>query len=156
MITNTQLSPLDTRPKQVKPFLKWAGGKSQLLGQFDKYYPVELKQGQIDRYIEPFVGGGAVFFHVAHKYNIKAAYLYDINPELIVALKIVQKAPLKLIEQLDEISNKYKNLSRDARKGFFYETRAEYNTHRHQLDYEFYSEEWIPRAVQFIFLTGFV
>jgi len=155
MTTNTQLSPLDTRPKQVKPFLKWAGGKSQLLGQFDKYYPVELKQCQVDRYIEPFVGGGAVFFHVARKYNIKAAYLYDINPELIVTLKTVQKAPFKLIQQLDEISNKYKSLSRDARKGFFYETRAEYNVHRRQLDYELYSEEWIPRAVQFIFLTGF-
>jgi len=99
---------------------------------------------------------GQCFFYVARKYNIKAACLYDINPELIVALKTVQKVPFKLIQQLDEISNKYKSLSRDARKGFFYETRAEYNVHRHQLDYEFYSEEWIPRAVQFIFLTGFV
>ena len=47
---------------KAKPFLKWAGGKAQLLAQFEALYPPELSAGQIEKYIEPFLGGGAVFF----------------------------------------------------------------------------------------------
>ena len=46
----------------AKPFLKWAGGKSQLIEQFKAYFPPELAEGKIHRYVEPFVGSGAVFF----------------------------------------------------------------------------------------------
>ena len=49
----------------AKPFLKWVGGKRQLLSQFENLYPTELKQRKIKNYYEPFVGGGAVFFDVA-------------------------------------------------------------------------------------------
>ncbi len=153
MIVKAQLSTLENNRKQARPFLKWAGGKSQLLEQFEKYYPIELGQGQIDRYIEPFMGGGAVFFHIAHQYNIKKAYLYDINPELILVLKTVQEAPFELIERLDEISKKYKELSSDARKILYYEIREKYNARRHQMKYSYYTEEWISRAVQLIFLN---
>jgi DNA adenine methylase len=55
--------------QKVKPFLKWAGGKTQLLDEIDaRLLRKEIESGQIDTYIEPFVDGGAVFFHIAQKY----------------------------------------------------------------------------------------
>jgi len=51
--------------KQAKPFLKWAGGKGQLIDDFDQRLPHDLKAGKIKTFIEPFIGGGAVFFHIA-------------------------------------------------------------------------------------------
>lgn len=153
MIVKMQLATLENRSKQARPFLKWAGGKSQLLEQFEEYYPIELKHGQIDRYIEPFIGGGAVFFHIAHKYNIKKAYLYDINPELILVLKTVQQSPFVLIERLDEISERYKELSLEARRNLYYEMREKYNRRRNQMNYESYSDAWVLRAAQLIFLN---
>ncbi|MBN1218528.1 MAG: DNA adenine methylase [Anaerolineae bacterium] len=151
----TQLSLVMVETRQAKPFLKWAGGKSQLLSQFENSYPLELKQGKIKRYIEPFVGGGAVFFEVAQKYEIGAAYLYDVNPELILVYKTVQKAPEKLIEQLDEIATRYRALTDDGRKSFFYEIRERYNLQRHQIDYRHYSPAWISRAAMLTTLFVF-
>lgn len=139
--------------KQAKPFLKWAGGKSQLLSQFEDLYPTELKQGQIERYIEPFIGGGAVFFEIAHKYKIGSAYLYDVNSELILAYRVVQKDLGKLIEQLGEISQSYKALTESERKRFYYEIRKRYNLQRLQIDYQRYSANWISRVAMLIFLN---
>ena len=48
---------------KCRPFLKWAGGKGQLISDIEARLPAELKTGQIDTYVEPFVGGGAVFFY---------------------------------------------------------------------------------------------
>lgn len=67
--------------KYVKPFLKWAGGKGQLLKEIEKYYP--FKDGTITKYAEPFVGGGAVLFDILNKYNLEEIYISDINTELI-------------------------------------------------------------------------
>ena len=69
--------------KTVKPFVKQAGGKNSLIPQITKYYPFELKNGFIERYIEPFVGGGAVLIDILQKYEIKEAYAFDINIDLI-------------------------------------------------------------------------
>ena len=63
----------------AKPFLKWAGGKGQLINTFDEMFPSELKKGKIKTYIEPFVGGGAVLFHVLQNYDIEKAHIKDIN-----------------------------------------------------------------------------
>ena len=69
---------------RAKPFLKWAGGKGKLLAEIERRLPPDFDAGQIDTYVEPFVGGGAVFFHIAQKYeSIKHFYLFDINEELI-------------------------------------------------------------------------
>lgn len=54
---------------KLKPFIKWAGGKSQILEEIQKYYPSELGRG-IKKYAEPFVGGGAVLFDVLSKYSL--------------------------------------------------------------------------------------
>jgi hypothetical protein len=57
----------DVEAQRARPFLKWAGGKTQLLNEIDTRLPKELNTDKIDTYIEPFIGGGAVFFHIAQK-----------------------------------------------------------------------------------------
>ena len=66
-----------TAPVKPQPFLKWVGGKAQLLAQFDEFFPAEIA-----RYFEPFIGGGAVFFHLKHRFPKMKAFVRDINPEL--------------------------------------------------------------------------
>ena len=63
----------------AKPVLKWAGGKGMLLPKITEHLPTKLKFGAIKRYIEPFVGGGAVFFELANNYNFEDAYLFDVR-----------------------------------------------------------------------------
>ncbi|MFY9440806.1 MAG: DNA adenine methylase, partial [Tepidanaerobacteraceae bacterium] len=75
----------------AKPFVKWAGGKTQLLGELTSRLPLEIEQSKtINRYVEPFVGGGAFFFYLKSNCLVKEAYLYDINVELIVGYKAIQ------------------------------------------------------------------
>ena len=74
----------------VKPFLKWAGGKSHLLPQMTGLFPNGLEN--FDTFIEPFVGGGAVLFHILSHYpNIKNVVINDINARLINCLLISEK-----------------------------------------------------------------
>ena len=148
-----QLPIAGLKQKKTRPFLKWAGGKTQLLSQFEKLYPPELKQGKINRYIEPFVGSGAVFFEIAQKYSVKSVYLYDINVELVIAYKVIQQNPTLLIEQLAELSKEYKRLEDKKRKAYFYQTRDRYNFQKHQIDYTCFAEDWIARAAMLIFLN---
>jgi len=147
------LSSAKLRTQPAKPFLKWAGGKSQLLSQFDALYPAALKQGKIKRYIEPFVGGGAVFFDLAQKYQLSSAFLFDLNPELILTYKVVRNYPEQLVEQLEELSRSYKLLSEQQRQTFYYELRDRYNRQRVQFNYNYYSADWISRAAMLVFLN---
>ena len=68
----------------ASPVLKWAGGKGMLLPQLSPKLPNKLRCGAIKKYIEPFVGGGAVFFDISNSYYFEEAYLFDINPECFV------------------------------------------------------------------------
>ena len=138
---------------QAKPFMKWAGGKSQLLGQFQKYYPKELKVGKIKKYFEPFIGGGALFLDITQNFSIESAFLTDINEELILAYKVIQRNPESLIEFLWKYSKQYYTLSEEERKEYFYEVRTNLNLQRFQINYRRYSKNWIPRAAQIIFLN---
>src|SRR5207249_11245688 len=81
---------------KVQPFLKWAGGKAQLLKQLDQFFPESIA-----RYIEPFLGGGAVFFYLKARFPDMQAQLCDNNPELINCYKIVRDEPGRLMELLD-------------------------------------------------------
>lgn len=137
----------------AKPFLKWVGGKRQLLGQFEKLYPIELKIKKIKNYYEPFVGGGAVFFDIAQNYEVENAFLYDINDELILTYLVIQKDVQRLIEFLFRYDKQYKKLSEEDRKQYYYEIRENYNLQRFNIDYNKYSDNWIPRAAQTIFLN---
>ena len=91
----------------AKPFLKWAGGKGQLLNKFEEIYPQELINGQIDKYIEPFVGGVAVLFNVLQNYQIKKAYINDINKELINCYRCIKADVEEVINQLDTLEKEY-------------------------------------------------
>jgi DNA adenine methylase len=137
----------------ARPFLKWAGGKTQLLQKFHELYPKELKEGKIKNFYEPFLGSGAVFFDIIQHYKIKNAYLYDINEELILTYKVIRQDAGKLIEFLQRYQQTYWKLNEHKRKEYFYEQRSNYNQHRFNIDYNKYSEHWIPRAAQLIFLN---
>ena len=109
----------------AKPFLKWAGGKSQLLNKFTDLYPQELLDGKIDTYIEPFVGGGAVLFNVLQNYKIKQAYINDINKELINCYRCIKANVEVVIKQLSILEQEY--LECDDRKQYYYKIRNRYN-----------------------------
>jgi DNA adenine methylase len=100
---------------KIKPFLKWAGGKTQLLEH------IILPDG--DTYIEPFVGGGAVLFSVADRY--KNIVINDINTDLIKTYKTIKESPLKLITLLSKYEIEYNN-SLD-KKQYFLDKREVFN-----------------------------
>ena len=137
----------------VKPFLKWAGGKGQLLEKIKRIFPDELTKGKIQKYIEPFVGGGAVFLHVAQSYQVEEFFICDINPELILAYKTIRKDVQGLIEVLKDIQEKYLAIDERERKTYFYHTRSQFNQRRKQIDFNNYNSEWIERTAQIIFLN---
>ena len=138
----------------AKPFLKWAGGKKQLLQKFDNLLPFHIKKGMaIERYVEPFVGGGAMFFFLKKHYNVKESFLFDINKELILAYKVVKHDPKDLINELKEIEEFHLKKSEEARKENFYIIRNNYNVQMNDFNYENYGEDWIKRASYLIFLN---
>jgi len=86
------------------PFVKWAGGKTQLLVELDKVIPSEF-----DQYFEPFLGGGAMFFHlISNRNRIFTAYLADLNRDLITSYKIVKHNVKELIQLLKKYEAEYK------------------------------------------------
>jgi DNA adenine methylase len=102
-------------------FIKWAGGKSSLLTELDKYIP-----NNIETYYEPFLGGGSVFFHVANK--VKKAYLSDVNPELVNTYNTVKSNVEDLIKDLSNIESEYLSLQDEKRKHLYLSLREEYNS----------------------------
>lgn len=137
----------------AKPFLKWAGGKTQLLEQLRANYPQELKDGGITRYVEPFLGGGAVFLDVMQRSEISEVYLYDINPELIVAYTAVQRDPAGLIARLTEYRQQYLEKDDTGRTEFFYGRREHYNGQKATINFETFSPAWVERTADLIFLN---
>lgn len=137
----------------ARPFLKWAGGKSQLLSKFSELYPEALRENKIKHYYEPFLGSGAVYFHIAQNFAIEKAWLYDTNPELIITYQVIQQHSAALIDFLKKIEATYLDLKPSQREKYFYDQRANYNQQRFNTDYNNYSTAWIARAAQLIFLN---
>ena len=113
---------------EAKPFLKWAGGKGQLLSQLDEHLPDDL-QGQTFTYIEPFVGGGAMLFHMLRKFpNITRAVINDINPHLVTAYRVIKEQPDELIRRLSALEQDYfLQADEEAKKVFFLHVRNIFN-----------------------------
>lgn len=134
---------------EAKPFIKWAGGKSQLLHEIRKYYPFDEK---INRYCEPFVGAGAVLFDVLNSFDLKEVYISDINKEAINSYKVIRDDVENLIELLEEFQNEYKDLTHEERKVIYYKNREEFNRLK-----VLKNSDSLKRAALFIFLnkTGF-
>ena len=96
------LGPVQVQRFEARPFLKWVGGKAGLLAQFDEFFPA-----RVGRYYEPFIGGGAVFFHLRHRFPRMRAFLRDNNPELIATYQAVRDHPSELMQRLDEHLARY-------------------------------------------------
>lgn len=145
----------NNRKKSViaKPFLKWAGGKGKLIQQMEHFLPQSLKNGLIQRYIEPFVGGGAVFFYLASQYEIDDLFIYDLNAELIIAYQTIQQNVEDLISCLQGIQTQYWSFDEEQRQEYFYQTRTKFNSQRTPINYQNFNSDWIARTSQLIFLN---
>ena len=83
------VAPEEGEPSDAKPFLKWVGGKRQLLPQLVRYAP---DRNRIDTYYEPFVGGGALFFYLQPRRAILAEHESDTlisKPTMLEAARAV-------------------------------------------------------------------
>lgn len=134
--------------EKIRPFVKWAGGKGSLIPQLNNFYPYELKNGIIERYIEPFVGGGAVLIDILQKYDVQEAYAFDINIDLINSYNIIKNNVEDLITNLKQMETEYLQLEQEERKNYFYNKRDEYNNYTLKEN-----EQNIQRAAQFIYLN---
>jgi DNA adenine methylase len=136
-----------------RPFLKWAGGKTQLLAQFSKRLPSELNNGEITQYVEPFVGGGAVFFYLNQRYHFSHCAIFDVNEELILSYRVIKKSIKKLIDALESLESQYLLRDDEDRKLFYYKVRDEFNRKKPNINFKKYNTGWIERAAQTIFLN---
>ena len=128
----------------AKPFVKWAGGKTQLLEEIRKKYPSQIK-----KYCEPFVGGGAVLFDVLNKFQPTKVLINDINKDLMNVYAQIKNECHFLIETLSEIDALYKNQNPEKNRKLFYEKRERYNEIKLNED----KSENIEKAALFIFLN---
>lgn len=108
-----------TITKKARPFVKWVGGKTQLINQL-----VALMPKDYNTYFEPFLGGGALFFHL----QPSKAYINDINRTLIHTYRAIKESPDKLCADLCELGEEYLSLDQENRKEYFYERRKEFNS----------------------------
>jgi len=115
---------------KAKPFIKWVGGKGQLIEQLEALLPADFDKWENVTYIEPFVGGGAMLFYMLQRHsNIKSAVINDINEDLTTCYRVVRDNPKELVNSLAEIQKEYYSLhSEDLRKQFFMLMRDEFNT----------------------------
>lgn len=115
---------------KAKPFIKWVGGKGQLIDQLEALLPADFSERENVTYIEPFVGGGAMLFYMLNKYpNINSAVINDINPDLTLCYQVVRDNPVELIMALNDIQSEYYSLKSDEeRKMFFLQKREHFNT----------------------------
>lgn len=133
IIPTTAKKPIDAQithclksgGKKVKPFLKWVGGKGQLLDEIEKYYPFE--DGKITKYAEPFVGGGAVLFDILSKFNLEDVYISDINVELINTYRIIRDAIDELIAALMAMQSEFIPMDAEYRKSYYMAKRVRFN-----------------------------
>lgn len=128
----------------VSPFVKWAGGKRQLLDKIDSLLPNYIKENKPFKYREYFVGGGAVLFHLLNKYpNMTSAVIVDNNSDLINTYAQIKNNCEELIEKLFNFESLYNNHSNQEQ--FYKEVRDEYNNSENLSEVE--------RATMFIFLN---
>lgn len=155
IIPTDATKPIDARriryntsdEKCVKPFLKWAGGKGQLLKEIEKYYPFD--NTKIIKYAEPFVGGGAVLFDILGKYDLEEIYINDINAELINAYVMIKEHIDDFIDLLIKYQNEYVPLDTEQRKKYYIHKRNRFN----ELKVNINETQNIEKAALMIFLN---
>ena len=118
---------MNTTTKGAKPFIKWAGGKTQLLADIERNLPADFSTKEVT-YVEPFVGGGSVVFWMLQNFpNIKKAVINDINSKLINVYHIIKRNPKELIDSLHLIEDEYLPKNHDERTAYFMEQRRRFN-----------------------------
>jgi DNA adenine methylase len=127
MSTFLDENALTLLPRGVKPFLKWAGGKGQLLDDLVTRYPQGFGTNRLNKYVEPFVGGGAVFFYNAGKYRLSQSLLVDINEELISTYVALREEVERVITLLAAMEKKYLTLTLTEQEEYYYRIRSEFN-----------------------------
>ncbi len=130
----------------AKPFLKWAGGKTQLINEIEKSLPYDLIKNKFT-FIEPFVGSGAVLFWMLNNFpKLEKAVINDINEDLINTYKTIASKPKELISILQQLQNEFHFLENkpEEKKEYYYQKRDLYNTRK---------EEQSGQAALFIFLN---
>lgn len=139
----------------ARPLLKWAGGKRQLLGQFEPLFPMELRNGNIETYVEPFLGGAAVFLHLAQTYNIGKFLLSDANPDLVLLYQVAKSSPELLISRLAEMQAAYLALDSKGQEAMFLAIRKQFNIQRLSLGTEPHPDQKssILRAADVVFMN---
>jgi DNA adenine methylase len=130
---------------EAKPFLKWAGGKGQLLSQLSEHLPKRISKEPFT-YIEPFVGGGAMLFYMLQHFgNIKKAVINDVNEDLILTYRIIKDDVEALIANLDRLEKYYLSITdQNGRSQIFYDVRERYNQR---------IGDSVERASQLVFLN---
>lgn len=130
---------------KAKPFVKWVGGKSQLLDEVRRSLPVDLCSRKGVTYVEPFVGGGAVLFWILQEFpNIEQAVINDINRELVCTYSVIKNNVEDLIDALAGYQAEYLALNDADRKDYYFAQRSRYNEH---------PENDVETAALFIFLN---
>ena len=128
------------------PFVKWAGGKTQLLDILKSNLPSGVGS-TITKYAEPFVGGGAFLFSVLEEYNFEEIYISDNNKELMNVYIVIKNNCNELLNILNNLQNEYNGLSLELQEQFYYEKREEFNT------VELNEKTSVQKASLFIFLN---
>ncbi len=130
----------------AKPFLKWAGGKTQLIEQIKRQLPNIVNENEFT-FIEPFVGSGAVLFWVLREFpNVKKAIINDINLDLTETYQTIKNDVSELIEILSKWENEYHSLTEKAeeKKEYYYQKREAFNKR---------NSSQIKQSALFIFLN---
>lgn len=113
---------------KAKPFVKWAGGKGNLLAQLESLLPTNFDELTDVTYIEPFVGGGAMLFHMLNNHkNIRRVVINDINADLIRSYKLIKDNPNELVERLKMIEDNFYRFDDLGRRELYYAYRDQYN-----------------------------
>lgn len=125
-----------------------------MLEVFAARLPKPVKEtGTIPCYLEPFAGGGAMFFFLKSRYRMDEAYLFDINADLIVCYKVLQNNCGELICVLEKLSAAFLEKTIEERRTFYYQIRELYNRQRESFNYRVYGRAWVERAGFLIFLN---
>lgn len=133
--------------KVTKPFLKWAGGKGQLVREIEQYYP--FADTNIKKYAEPFIGGGAILFDILNKYDLEQVYISDINEELINTYRVIRDNVEGLIKILSSLQKDFIPFNTENRKKYYLEKRERFNALKINRD----EKNNIEKAALMVFLN---
>ncbi len=128
-----------------KPLFIWAGGKNKMLKH---YLPIMPKQ--VDTYVEPFFGGGAMFCHIVQNYSPKKLVINDVNADIVRIYNSIKNDLPEFIVKLDSYCNVYLPMNKEDRKKYYFEVR-----HEHAYDFDKWSEAEEAATLYFLMKTGF-